>query len=371
MLKMKMLIPVAEPVLGKEEEDLVLKGLRSGWVSSAGQFIQEFEEKFARFCNTRYAVTTSNGTSALHLALVATGIGPGDEVIVPSMTFVATANVVSYTGARPVFVDSELETWNIDPEKIKEKINPRTRAIIPVHLYGHPANMGLILSIARKYSLVVIEDAAEAHGALYKDKKVGSLGDCGCFSFYGNKIITTGEGGMITTNNGVFAKKTRMLRDHGVSKRRRYYHPHLGFNYRMTNLQAALGLAQLGRIEKILERKRKIARLYSEHLKSLVPEIVLHPEAQWARNVFWMYSILVPKREGKSRDYLASQLKRHGIDSRPFFFPAHRLSRFGIGEKLPVADFLGNSGLNLPSSVNLTDEQIKHVCDSIVKIWNG
>lgn len=367
---MKMLIPVAEPVLGKEEEDLVLKGLRSGWVSSAGRYIQEFEEGFARFCSVKYGITASNGTAALHLAMVAAEIGTGDEVIVPSMTFVATANAVAYTGAKPVFVDSEMETWNIDPEKIKEKINRRTRAIIPVHLYGHPANMGLILSIARKYDLFVIEDAAEAHGALYKGKKVGSLGDCGCFSFYGNKIITTGEGGMITTNNKVFAEKARMLRDHGVSKRRRYYHPHLGFNYRMTNLQAALGLAQLGKIEKILERKRKIARLYSEHLKPLVPEIVLHPEAQWARNVFWMYSILVLKRGKKSRDYLAGQLKRQGIDSRPFFFPAHRLSRFGTGEKLPVADFLGNSGLNLPSSVNLTDEQIKFICRTIIKIFS-
>ena len=205
-----MMIPVAEPFIGKEEEELVLAGLRSGWVSSVGKYIHQFEREFASYCNVKYGITTSNGTTALHLALVALNIGPGDEVIVPSMTFIATANAVTYTGAKPVFIDSELETWNIDPEKIKAKINKRTKAIIPVHLYGHPANMGLILTIARKYNLSVLEDAAEAHGALYKQKKVGSLGEMGCFSFYGNKIITTGEGGMITTNNKVLADKIKM-----------------------------------------------------------------------------------------------------------------------------------------------------------------
>lgn len=364
-----MLIPVAEPVIGKEEERLVLDGLRSGWVSSIGKYIQKFEKEFAIFCNTKYAITVSNGTSALHLSLLASGIGPGDEVIVPSFTFVATANAVTYTGAKPIFVDSEEETWNIDHEKIKEKINRNTRAIIPVHIYGHPANMGPILSIARKYNLLVIEDAAEAHGALYKEKKVGSFGDSACFSFFGNKIITTGEGGMITTNNKSLADKIRILRDHGASRRRRYYNPHLGFNYRMTNLQAALGLAQLRKVGKIIEKKRKIAKLYRQGLRQLVPEIHLHPEADWAKNVFWMYSILVPKVGRKNRDFLSRELKKKGIDSRPFFFPIHRLPRYKTKEHLPVADFLASSGLNLPSSVNLQDEQIKSICDTIIKIW--
>lgn len=366
---MKMLIPVAEPVIGKEEERLVLDGLRSGWVSSIGKYIQKFEQEFARFCGTRYAVTTSNGTAALHLSLVAAGIGVGDEVIVPSLTFVATANVVSYTGAKPVFVDSELETWNIDPEKIKEKINRRTRAIIPVHLYGHPANMKDILSIAKKYNLLVVEDAAESHGALHRNKIVGSLGDAGCFSFFGNKIITTGEGGMITTNNKSFAQEVRVLRDHGASRKRRYYHPKLGFNYRMTNLQAALGLAQLRKVRKIIERKRNIAKIYAQSLKELVPDILLHPEASWAKNVYWMYSILIPKRGKRTRNYLMRELKKKGIDSRPFFFPIHRLPRYNENEYMPNADFLASSGLNLPSSVNLQDEQIKSICDTIIKIW--
>lgn len=366
---MKMMIPIAEPVIGKEEEKLVLDGLRSGWVSSIGKYINKFEKGFASFCNTKYAVSASNGTAALHLSLVAAGIGPGDEVIVPTLTFVATANAVVYTGATPIFVDCEKETWNIDPEKIKEKINRRTRAIIPVHLYGHPANMGAILAIARKYGLLVIEDAAEAHGAEYRDKKVGSLGDMACFSFFGNKIITTGEGGMITTNNKILAEKLRMLRDHGASKRRRYYHPSLGFNYRMTNLQAAMGLAQLRKIKNILDQKRRIAQLYARNLKELEGEITLHPEAKWAKNVFWMYSILLPKKGKKNRDYLMKQLKKKGVDSRPFFFPIHHHQRYKTGESYPVADFLAHSGLNLPSSVNLEDSQIRFICDKIIQIW--
>ncbi len=366
---MKMMIPVAEPSLGKEEEALVLDGLRSGWVSSIGKYIDQFEKAFAKYCGVKYAITTSNGTAALHLALVALDIGPGDEVIVPSMTFVATANAVTYTGAKPVFVDSELETWNIDPEKIKEKINKRTKAIIPVHLYGHPAEMGQIMAIARKYNLVVVEDAAEAHGALYKQKKAGSLGDIACFSFYGNKIITTGEGGMILTNNKVYANKIKMLRDHGVSKRRRYYHPTLGFNYRMTNLQAALGLAQIRKIDSFIDRKREIAKLYEKYLIDLVPEIVLAPEAKWAKNVYWMYSILLPKKGKKNRDFLIKELKKKGVDSRPFFFPIHRLPRYNIGEHYPNADFLGMSGVNLPSSFGLLEEQIKYISDKIIDIW--
>lgn len=366
---MKLIIPIAEPSIGKEEEKLVVEGLRSGWISSIGKYIQAFEKEFAKFVGVKYAVTTSNGTAALHLALAALDLGPEDEVIVPSMTFVATANAVVYTGAKPVFVDSELESWNIDPEKIKEKINPRTKAIIPVHLYGHPANMGPILSIARKYSLAVIEDAAEAHGALYRSKMVGSLGDISCFSFFGNKIITTGEGGMVVTNNKLLADKVKMLRDHGVSKRRRYYHSHLGFNYRMTNLQAAIGLAQMKKVKDIIKRKREIATLYSEGLKDLA-DIVLQPEAKWAKNVYWMYSLLIPKKGKKNRDFLAKELKKNKIDSRPFFFPIHRLPRYKVNEKFAVADFLAQTGLNLPSSPNLKDEQIQYICEKIIKILN-
>lgn len=279
-------IPVAEPMIGKEEEMLVLEALRSGWISSIGKYIQQFEEEFARFCSVKHAITVSNGTAALHVTLVALGIGPGDEVIIPALTYVATANAVTYTGSTPVPVDVESDTWNIDPSKIKEKINPRTKAIIPVHLYGHPADMGPIMEIARKYHLFVIEDAAEAHGALYRNQIVGSIGTVGCFSFFGNKIITTGEGGMITLNNSILAQRIRMLKNQGVSKKRKYFHPEIGFNYRMTNLQAAIGLAQLRKVQKIIDKKIEIARLYQKFLLPLIPKITLHPEAKWAKNVF-------------------------------------------------------------------------------------
>jgi len=363
-----MFIPIAEPVIGEEEQDLVLKTLKSGWISSIGENITEFEREYTLYCGAKYGVATSNGTSALHLCLKTGEIGLGDEVIVPSMTFIATANAVVYTGAKPVFVDSELETWNIDPEKIEFKINCKTKAIIPVHLYGHPANMSPILYIARKHNLLVFEDATEAHGALYKGKRVGGLSNAGCFSFYGNKIITTGEGGMIVTNNRIFADKAKVLRDQGVSRRKRYYFPKLGFNYRMTNIQAAIGLAQLHKIDRIIEKKRGIADLYGKYLKPLVPRIVLPPVAEWAKSVFWMYSILVPPEKRVTRDYLILKLREAGIDSRPFFFPIHKYRRFGVNEKLPVAEYLSKTGINLPSSPNLNDEKIQYICSNIISI---
>lgn len=365
---MRKKIPVAEPVIGREEERLVVETLRSGWISSLGEHIQNFEAEFARFCGVKYGVATSNGTCALHLALAASGIGPRQEVIIPSLTFVATANAVLYVGAKPVFVDSELETWNINPAKIEEKITSRTRAIIPVHLYGHPANIKPILRIAKKYKLLVIEDAAEAHGAEIRSRKVGSFGMCGCFSFYGNKIITTGEGGMVVTNNRNFAQQLRTLRDHGVSKKRRYFYPQLGFNFRMTNVQAAIGVAQLKKIDRIIRRKKQIAKLYTKYLKDLGGKIILPPKASWATNVYWMYSILIPKQGRLTRDRVAAELAKKGIDSRPFFYPLHKTRRFGCYDSLPVASFLARSGLNLPSSPSLKDSQIKFICWALIDI---
>lgn len=361
-------IPIAEPTIGKEELNLVIKTIKSGWISSIGKNIGKFENKFAKFCGAKYGVSTMNGTSALHLCLEASKIGPGDEVIVPSMTFIATANAVIYTGAKPVFVDSEIETWNIDPQKIKTKINDKTKAIIPVHLYGHPANMDKIIEIARKHELLVFEDAAEAHGAEYKGNKVGVLGNAGCFSFYGNKIITTGEGGMVITNNKNFAEKVRRLRDHGGSGKRKYYYPQLGFNYAMTNMQAAIGLAQLKKINQIIKKKREIYNIYSKYLAPVIPKIKLPPEAEWAKSVFWMFSILVPSERKINRDFLSSELRKKGIDTRPFFYPLHKYKRFGTNEELSVANYLGKTGINLPSSPNLSEEKIKYICKEIVNI---
>lgn len=365
-----MYIPIAEPSIGKEELDAVTEAVKSGWISSLGKNILEFENKFAGYCDAKYGVATTSGTTALHLCLAAAGIGPGDEVLVPSLTFVATANAVVYTGAKPVFVDSDLETWNMDPNKIESKITKNTKAILPVHLYGHPADMKRILTVARKFKLLVFEDAAEAHGAKVKNKKVGSLGNAGCFSFFGNKIITTGEGGMVVTNNKNFADRMKVLRDYGISKKQKYYFPTLGFNYNMTNIQAAIGLAQLEKIDELLLKKRQIANLYEKYLSVLIPRIVLPPKANWAENIYWLYSILIPSIGKINRNYLISELKKVGVDSRPFFFPNHKYKRFESKDKCLVAEHLANTGINLPTSPNLDEEKIKYICANIARILN-
>lgn len=357
-------IPIAEPLLDGNELAYVTDCITSSWVSSIGKYIPQFEEAFARFCGTKHGIATSNGTTALHLALVVAGIGEGDEVILPSLTFVATANAVTYTGATPVFVDSEPRTWNLDPTDVRRKITPRTKAIIPVHLYGHPADMDAINQIAREHQLSVVEDAAEAHGAEYKGQRVGKLGRIAAFSFYGNKIITTGEGGMLTTDDDVLAEKARWLRDHGMSPTERYWHPVIGFNYRMTNIQAALGVAQMERIESFITRKRAIAARYNEWLRD-IPGITLPPEESWAKNVFWMYSVLVGDDFGVTRDALMAHLKTRGVDSRPFFHPIHTLPPYASRQSLPVAERSAHQGINLPSAVTLSDDDIQRVVRAI------
>jgi len=357
-------ISLAEPLLGKAELKYVSDCLKTNWISSLGKYVIEFEESFADFCGVKYGIATSNGTAALHLTLSALGIGKGDEVIVPSLTFVATANAVVYTGARPVFADSDPETWNIAPSKLDNLITKKTKAIIPVHLYGHPADLDPIIDIAKRYGIFIIEDAAEAHGALYKGKKVGSFGDAGCFSFYGNKIITTGEGGMVVTDNKKLAQKMKLLRDHAMSKVKKYWHKEIGFNYRLTNLQAALGVAQLKKIEFLIKCKRQIASVYNELLNG-VCGITLPPQAEWAKNVFWMYSILVEKKYGLSRNQLMSKLKMAGIDSRPFFCPIHTLPPYKSGIRLPVAERLSRKGISLPSGAILKKTDMRRICDVI------
>jgi len=363
----RMRLPVAEPSLGERELLYVSECVLTGWVSSVGKFVTRFEEMFADFCDTRYAVATSNGTAALHLGLLALDIGPGDEVIVPTLTFIATANAVTYSGARPVFVDSESETWNIDPKLIEEAVTPRTKAIIPVHLYGHPVDMDPVLAIAEKYNLRVIEDAAEAHGAEYKSRKVGSFGDAGCFSFFGNKIITTGEGGMIVTDNTEIAEKARMLRDHGMSKEMKYWHPHIGFNYRLTNIQAAIGVAQLERINSLIDRKRKNACLYNALLKD-TKGITLPAEKSWAKNVYWMYSVLLEDECGMTRDALMKKLSQNGVETRPLFYPMHTMPPYENDESFPVAEELSRKGISLPSAVSLKEEEIMRVVENIVSL---
>lgn len=361
------MIPVAEPNLEGNELKYVEDCIKTGWISSIGEYVTRFEEGFSRYCGVKHGVAVANGTVALHLALEALGIKKGDEVIVPSLTFVATANAVKYTGAKPVFVDSEPRTWNINPGKIEEKITEKTRAIIPVHLYGHPCDMDRIREIAEKHGLVIIEDAAEAHGAEYKNKKTGSLSTISCFSFYGNKILTTGEGGMCLTDDEKLAEKMRQLKDHGMSKEKRYYHPQIGYNYRLTNIQAAIGLAQLERIEQIIETKRKNAKFYNSLLKD-VKGITLPVEEPWAKNVYWLYSILIEKDYKLDRDRLMAELKAEGIDTRPFFIPLHKMPYLDEGLKLQVAEDLGMKGINLPSSTKLTKEEIHKIAETISRL---
>jgi len=373
---MKSIIPIAVPSLGTKELEYVSECIKSTWISSKGKFITNFEEKFAYYINAKYGIAVTNGTVALHLALATLGVGPQDEVIVPAFDMIAASNAVLYTGAKPVLADSEPNTWNIDTDEIAKKITKKTKAIIVVHLYGHPANMDPIMKIAEDYDIYLIEDAAEAHGAEYKGRKVGSIGDIGCFSFYANKIITTGEGGMLTTNNAEVAERARKLRDQSYNMKLRNWlvHDEIGYNYRMTSLQAAVGLAQLERIEDFIKIHRENARLYNSLLKK-VNGINLPPEEPWAKNVYWMYTVLVDEKGfGISRDELMIELEKTGIDCRSVFYPVHKQPAYKDmfkGETYPIAEDLSKKGVNLPSGNTTTKEQIKYVTESIISIKEG
>jgi perosamine synthetase len=358
-------LPIWLPWLGPKERQLLNQCLTSGWVSSQGKFVGQFENAFANFCGVDHGIATANGTSALHLALACLDIRPGDEVIVPTLSFVGTANPVRYCGATPVFVDSLPETWNLDPSAVAKAITRRTKAIIVVHLYGHAAHMDELLAIARRHDLHIIEDACEAHGGEYRGEKLGSLGTIGCFSFYANKIITTGEGGMLVTNDKAVAEKARLLRDHGMSAKRKYWHPQVGYNYRMTNLQAALGVAQMQRIRPVLARKRRQARLYGSLLRE-IPGITLPREAAWARHVFWLYTILVENDYQLSRNELGKALAAHGIETRPTFLPISSMPPYRNGtRKFAVAENVSKKGLSLPSFPLLKDAEIRRICGLI------
>lgn len=364
------IIPVCRPTLAGNESKYVENCIKTGWISSIGDNIPKFEKMFAEAVGTKYAVSTTNGTTALHLAVHTLGIGLGDEVIVPTFTMIATANSVRYTGARPVLVDSEPRTWNIDPDKIEEKITEKTKAIMPIHTYGHPADMDKIRAIAEKYNLWVIEDAAEAHGAIYKGEKIGSIGDIACFSFYANKIITTGEGGMATTNNEEIYQKMKTIRSHAFSNERHFWHKYLGFNYRLTNLQAAIGIAQMERFDELVESRIKHACLYNSYLKD-IKGVILPPETPDVRNVYWMYSIKLTPEFPTSRDKLRDRLMERGIETRTFFIPMHLQPIYyneWKNEKFPVAEDLCKMGLYLPSSSDLTDEEIECVAKNLSEI---
>lgn len=366
------MIPVARPLITQREKDLVQDCLDSGWVSSKGQYIGRFEQAMAEACGAAHGVAVMNGTVALHLALAVLGVGPGDEVIVPALTFVATANAVTYTGATPVLVDSRPDDWNMDPALLEGLITPATKGVIAVHLYGHPADMNAINEVAARRGLWVVEDAAEAHGARVRQpdgqwKAVGGLSTMGCFSFYGNKIITTGEGGMVLTDDAELDRRLRLLRDHGMDPARPYWHPILGYNYRMTNLQAAMGAAQMERFDQVVAAKRRLGRLYAQGLAD-VPGLTLAPEMPWAQSVFWMYGVLVDEGFGLGRDQLAQALRDAGVDTRPFFIPLNLMPPYQGGPAMPVAEGLAARGLSLPSGPDISDGEVAEVCRQVRRL---
>ncbi len=361
-------IHVCTPTLIGNEREYVLKCIDSNWISSRGHFVDEFETRFSRYCGVRYGITTNSGTTALHLALTTLGLDKGDEVIIPSFTMISTANAAKYLGAELVLVDVEPDTWNIDSAKIEEKITDRTKAIIPIHTYGHPADMDRIREISRKHKIAIVEDAAEAHGAEYKGKRVGSLGKLASFSFYANKIITTGEGGMVVTDDPQMAERALTLRNYGFTQERHFWHKVMGFSYRMTNLQAAIGLAQLETIDKLLQARIDNARLYDSLLRD-VPGITIPPSSDDVKSVYWMYGILVEDDFGISKEALRQKLADQGIETRSFFIPIHLqpIYSYLFSDEYPVSENLGRKGFYLPSASNLKPEQIEYIVETIRK----
>jgi perosamine synthetase len=361
--------------------ELVADCIRTGWVSSAGKYIDAFERGWAEYCARRHGIAVSNGTAALQVAARCADLGPGDEVILPSFTIVSCANAIIETGATPVLVDSEPRTWCMDVGQVAAKITSRTKAIMPVHIYGHPVDMDPVIDLARTHGLTIIEDAAEAHGAEYlsgrrgpnpKWLRCGSFGDLSTFSFFANKLITTGEGGMILTNNANLADKARSLRNLCFVRERRFLHQEMGFNYRLTNVQAAMGVAQLERFPSIVDRKRAIAARYTEGLKDIAG-IQLPVQEDWARSVYWMYGLVLDESLGFNAVELARRLNAEGVDTRPFFLGMHAQPVFrarGLfrdGE-FPVADRIAEQGCYLPSGLALTDSAIDCVIDAVHRV---
>lgn len=358
--------PVYQPSLGKKEKENVLECLDSTWISSKGKFITQFENSFSEFIEVKHSAAVCNGTVAIHVALLALGIGEGDEVIVPSFTYIASVNAINYTGAKAVFVDSDLQTWQIDPAKIENKITKKTKAMMAVHLYGQPCEMDIILSIAKKHNLFVIEDCAEAFGSLYKGKHVGAFGDVSTFSFFGNKTITTGEGGMVVTNDLSLHENAVHLKGQGLAKDREYYHDIVGYNYRMTNICAAIGCAQLDRANELIEKKILIAKWYEEKLRSL--PVTFHSQVGDVKHSFWMISILL--KDSDEREKIRFHLKQNGIETRPTFHPVHLMPMyFEKGLSLPIAENLGSRGINLPSYPELDENDVDFICNQIKEFY--
>lgn len=360
-------IPVAQPHLQGNEVKYVLDCLETGWVSSVGKYVTAFEEAFAAYCGVKHAIATSNGTTALHLALVALGVKPGDEVIVPTVTFIASANAVTYCGATPVLADVLPGTLNLDPQQVAALITPRTRGILPVHLYGHPVDMAPIQRLAQQHGLFVLEDAAEAHGAEYQGQRVGSLGTAATFSFFGNKIITTGEGGMVTTNDDDLAAQLRLYRGQGMDPQRRYWFEVVGYNYRITNLQAALGLAQLETIDQALEHRQCLHHWYTAALASLGDQLDFPQPQPWGRAVHWMCNVYLKHGGAARRDAVMQYLARQGIETRPVFYPLHQMPPYYSAQPFPVANDWAARGISLPTHSLVSQQDLARVVDTLAQ----
>lgn len=364
-------IQVMSPQLDGNELAYVTECLKTGWISSQGAYVKRFEAQFAERCAMPHALAVSNGTVAIHLALEALGVGEGDEVIVPDLTFAASINTVIHARATPVIADVHPDTWTLDPGEVERLITPRTKAIMPVHLYGHPCHMDELLALARAHDLLVVEDCAEALGATYNGRPVGSFGDAATFSFFGNKTITTGEGGMTLFRDPAVADRAAVLRDHGMDKQKRYWHQLVGFNYRMTNVQAAIGVAQLERLEGFVQAKRRLAMRYNEGLGAL-GHVTLPPEEPWAHNGYWLYSCILGEGFGIGRDELMEKLLKNGVETRPLFYPLHEMPPYARyvrpGQRFEVSTRLSRSGISLPSSVTITEEEQRDVLSAIRSI---
>jgi perosamine synthetase len=363
------MIPVNEPLLGERDFASVMEALRSGWISGAGPHIEAFESRWAAYCGRKHGVALANGTVALQVAVALLDLQPGDEVIMPTFTIISCALPVIMADARPVLVDADPRTWTMDVGQVEARITPRTRALMPVHIYGHPVEMQPLLDLARQYELEIVEDAAEAHGAEYCGRRAGSFGQSSCFSFYANKLVTTGEGGMLLLDDERLAERARSLRNLGFEPGRRFLHTEAGFNFRLSNLQAALALSQIERMDEIVERKRHIGHAYTERL-SEVPGLELQLQQPWARSVYWMYGLVLDERTGLDAEELARRLKLRGVETRPFFLGMHEqpvLRQRGLfaGESYPVAERIARQGLYLPSGLALQEAHIDQVCEAV------
>lgn len=354
--------PVYKPSLSGKEKEYVVDCLDSTWISSKGAYIEKFEKSFSSYLGAGYSSSVSNGTVALHLALLALGIGEGDEVIVPTLTYIASVNVIAYVGATPVFVDSTQDTWQMDVEDVKRKITSKTKAVIAVHLYGMPSPMEELAKLCTEKGIFLVEDCAEAIGSKINGKMVGTFGDIAAFSFFGNKTITTGEGGMVVTSNETLHHRVNHLKGQGLAQYRQYWHDIIGYNYRMTNICAAIGLAQLEQVDTFIERKREIADIYKSTLNNSY--FSFQKELPGTIHTYWMCSLLLP--DSAQRDTFRNYLAEKGIETRPLFYPVHTMPMYGkFYQKFPVAETIAYKGVNLPSYPGLSDADLKEICEVI------